>query len=114
MFDDTVAVLTAATTADSYTGDPVEDWDLPPVSSVTVAGEVQPLSSIEAVLTAQTVVSRWRAFLEPLATDGTAYSLTAASRISHDGTVYEVDGKPDVWKVAGQVDHYELILKLVE
>lgn len=113
MFADTVEVLTAATTTDPYTGDAAEDWSQDP-TIVPVSGEVQPLSSVEAVLTAQTVVSRWRAYLEPMAQDGTPVVVTAQNRIRYDGTDYEIDGKPDVWKVGGSVDHYELLLKLVE
>lgn len=111
MFDDTLEVLTAGTKTDAY-GDDEPDWDNP--TAVPVSGEMQPLSSVEAVLTTQTVVSRWRAFLDPVAQDGTTVTLGAENRIRHDGTVYEVDGRPDAWRVAGQVDHFEAFLKLVE
>lgn len=114
MYDETVTVLTAATKTDDYTEDPEDDWSQPPATMQNVDGEVQPLSSDEAVLTSSTVVSRWRAYLDATAQDGTATVVTADNRLRFNGTDYEIVGKPDEWRVGGMVDHYEVLLKLVE
>ncbi|MFG2506740.1 hypothetical protein ACGFOW_14690 [Streptomyces rubiginosohelvolus] len=69
---------------------------------------VQPVSSTEATDDRVQVVTRWRLAGPP------DMALKALSKVRHDGTLYEVDGEPGVYRsYGGLMDHTEAFLKVV-
>ena len=107
---DEAIILEPATKADSYTGLPVSDWDALPASATPERFKGEPLSSTEAVLTAETVVSRWRGYLPPM-WDGI---LTPAFRVRWDEKDYEIEGDIERFKTRRCVRYLAVILKRVD
>lgn len=122
MFDDQVTLLEPATVTDRYTEEERVDWTQPPTEHLH-EGEVQVVSSTEAVLTAGTVVQKARCWLPPEAAGYYGFGLYGVGayagsfstkwRVRWDGDVFEVDGEVERKKVGGQVDHLHMWLKRV-
>lgn len=85
----TVARLRASATVDSY-GDAVLSW-ASPTSTPIPGADVQTRTATEDTASARPVVREETVLFAPGAVD-----LTAADRVSVDGDVYTVDGKPEV------------------
>jgi hypothetical protein len=107
---DQAVVLEPDTRVDRYTDTPEADWSKPPVTETPTPILMRPLNSFEAVATAETVVSRWRAYLGP-AWDGV---LTPAHRIRWDGDDYEIDGAVERHKTRSCVRYITVTLKLAK
>jgi len=101
----TVTLLQPQISESWDSGVPAPDWDQPPVEHPDTPAAIEPLSSAEQVLTADTVISRWRLFLEP----GTG--ITAQWRVRWLGIDHEVDGEIEVWQ--GRRPRVECTLKRI-
>ena len=91
---DEVVVLEPATKVDSYTETATVDWTLPPASATPTRFKGEPLSSTEEVLTAETIVSRHRGYLDPM-WDGI---IDSSFRIRWDDQDYRIDGDVERFK----------------
>jgi hypothetical protein len=117
---DRVDVLWPATVEDSYTQTPRADWTKDPQRVVdTVRATVQPVSSDEDAVTAETVVSAWHCWLPPHhrtyegAVVDLAAEMTTACRVRWDGDVYLIDGDVERWKSGRRVRRLYCRLKRV-
>ena len=98
MQTETVAVLTAGTTTDPYSGETVESWATSTEVTVTTLAPAEPRPSDEPTQNARNaLVSGWTLYLP----SGTA--VTAANRVRVRGEVYPVQGEPSDWLGAGIV-----------
>lgn len=88
-----VDVLTAGTSTDPYSGQPVESWGT--ATSVTVGGVlVEPRPSGEPQQVARNAVTSGFTLYFPAAT-----ALTAQNRVRVRGVVYDVLGDPADWRL---------------
>lgn len=117
---DRVDVLWPTTAADSYTEADRADWSQGPARTVTgVRAAVQPVSSTEEAVTAETIVSRYECWLPTAHTTGSdetvdlAADLTSACRVRWDGDVYFIDGDVEPWKSGRRVRRLHCFLKRV-
>lgn len=98
MQTETVAVLTAGTKTDPYSGEATADWSTATEVNVTTLAPAEPRPSQEPVQDARNAVtSGWTLYLPP----GTA--VTAQNRVRVRGKVYPVQGEPADWMGAGIV-----------
>ena len=89
---ETIAILTAGTVTDPYSGEAVEDWNTPTEVNTTLTAPPEPRPSTEPVQDARnSVTSGWTLYLPA----GTA--ITAKNRVRVRGVVYPVRGEPAVW-----------------
>lgn len=94
MQTETVAVLTAGTSTDPYSGETVEDWTTPTEREVTTIAPLEPRPSSEPVQDARNaLVSGWTLYLPA------GDPITARNRVRVRGTVYPVQGEPADWGV---------------
>lgn len=108
-FRDAVTVLQPVRDKDPYSGElGPPDRTQPPKATYPVRGAVQPLSSTEAVLTASTVVSRWRCWVPP------DTPLDPLWRIRWRDNDYEIDDAVGLHTLGPTKHHLPVVLKLVE
>lgn len=90
---ETVQVLTAGTTTDPYSTDPVADWTTP--TEVDVAGVLcEPRPSSEPVQDARNaVVSGWTLYFP------TGAAIVPQNRVRVRGVVHDVLGEPADWRL---------------
>lgn len=101
-----ITVLTAQKSADPYSGDPVDDWALPPTEILVKGCDVQPGTTQEYLLNRDQVLVAWTVFAPP----GT--QVTSYDRVRYNGTVYTVYGHPAEWdSPSGRMDYVEIILQ---
>lgn len=101
--NDTITVQRAGTTTDPYSLETVPgDWSNPTTWDVTGC-DVQPGASMEYLIGRDYSEVAYTVFA-PSGTDVTEYD-----RISYLGTVYDVDGKPEVW--SGRLGYVGIHLK---
>lgn len=96
---ETIAVLTAGSVTDPYSGEPTPSWNVTPTEvNVTTLAPAEPRPSSEPVQDARnSVTSGWTLYLP----SGTA--ITSANRVRVRGVVYPVQGEPADWLGAGIV-----------
>lgn len=104
-----VSLLEPGTAEDQY-GNVGVDWNKPITVWPGKPGAVDPLSSDEAVLTAETVVSRWRCYLT--APDAQTLRMTPAWRVRWNGEDYDTDG--DVQLVQSRYAHRSYLTVLLK
>lgn len=99
MRTETIAVLTAGTVADPYSGESVETWDSGVTErNVTTVAPAEPRPSQEPVQDARNaLVSGWTLYLPA------GDPITARNRVRVRGEVYPVQGQPADWMGAGVV-----------
>lgn len=98
METETVAVLTAGTVTDPYSGESTPSWTTPTEVAVVTLAPAEPRPSSEPVQDARNaVVSGWTLYLP----SGTA--VTSANRVRVRGAIYPVQGEPADWLGAGIV-----------
>ena len=94
MRGETIAVLTAGTTTDPYSGEPAEDWDNPTERDVTTIAPLEPRPSAEPAQDARNAVtSGWTLYLPA------GDPITSRNRVRVRGEVYPVQGQPADWGV---------------
>lgn len=97
-----------ATKTDPYTEAEVDDWDQAPARVEIVRAKIEPVSSTEETVTAETIVSRWECTLPP------TFPVTSRCRIRRaDGSVYAVDGEVSPWKRGTRTRFLTCLLKKV-
>lgn len=103
METETVTRLRAATTTDPYSGEPVLDWEQPPVElAITTLAPAEPRPSGEPLQDARNqVVSGYTLYL-PEGSD-----VTRIDRMRVRGVVHDVLGDPADWLGAGLVVQVE-------
>jgi len=102
----TITVLTPQQSTDPYSGEPVDDWTLPPTELLVKGCEVEPGTSQEYLLSRDQVMVAWTVYA-PAGTPVTAYS-----RVRFNGVVYTVYGQPAQWdSPSGRIDYVEIILQ---
>lgn len=100
---DVADLLEPDVTVDAYTEEEKPDWAKPVKRTLAaVPFQGSPISSTEETLTAETIISRWKAFLPPAIKDPADETgetwlqledvLTSSWRIRWDGDVYLIDG----------------------
>lgn len=89
---ETVAVLTAGTVSDPYSGEDSASWDTPTEVNVLGVG-VEPRPSDEPVQDARNAVTSGFTLYMPAGT-----VIGSANRIRVRGEVYDVLGEPAVWR----------------
>lgn len=103
----TVALLEPATSVDEYDGSTSINWALPPTIHDGVLAAVEPISSTEAVLTAETIVSRFRLYLP-----GDTV-IDARWRVRWQGEDYLIDGDVESWVNGRGTQYLHCLLKKV-
>lgn len=103
---DSVILLEPQTTPDGYTEEPVPDWTAEPTPH-PVAASVDPLSSDEQTVTADTVISRWACYLPA------DCGIRTWWRVRWDGHDHEVDGEVAVWKSRIGSGYISVVLKRI-
>lgn len=94
MTGETIAVLTAGSVTDPYSGETAEDWDNPTSRDVTTIAPLEPRPSSEPVQDARNaLVSGWTIYLPA------GDPITARNRVRVRGAVYPVQGEPADWHV---------------
>lgn len=94
MQTETVAVLTAGTKTDPYSGETTADWATPTERTVTTIAPPEPRPSSEPVQDARNAVtSGWTIYLPA------GDPITSANRVRVRGKVYPVQGEPADWGV---------------
>ena len=106
---DEAVLLEPDVSADRETEEQVPDWGKSPASATPTRFQAQPLTSTEEVLTADTVIARWRAFLPPTF----AGIVTPAWRVRWDDEDYEIDGDIEKHKRGTSVRYISVTLKKV-
>lgn len=102
MQGETIAVLTAGTTTDPYSGEPAEDWDNPTGRDVTTIAPLEPRPSDEPVADARNaLVSGWTLYLPP------GDPITRLNRVRVRGVEYPVQGEPADWGVGVVVQAFK-------
>lgn len=87
-----IAVLTAGTATDPYSGEPVEDWRNPTERTVHTKAPPEPRPSSEPVQDARNaVVNGWTLYLPA------GDPITERDRVRVRGEVYPVQGTPADW-----------------
>lgn len=98
MQTETVIVLTAGTSTDPYSGEPVQDWSTSTERDVTTLAPGEPRPSQEPVQDARNaVVSGWTLYFPA------GDPITADNRVRVRGVDYPVQGHPADWLGAGVV-----------
>jgi len=93
-----VQVLTAGTTTNPYSDEPVPSWDDPVARDVLTLAPPEPRPSDEPVQDARNAVtSGWTLYLPP------GDPITATNRVRVRGIDYPVQGPPQDWGPAGVV-----------
>lgn len=93
-----IAVLTAGTITDPYSGEESEDWSAPTERTVVTLVPAEPRPSQEPVQEARNaVVSGWTLYLPA------GDPITARNRVRVRGEEYPVQGAPAAWATAGIV-----------
>ena len=93
-----IAVLTAGSVADPYSGETRPDWSTATEVAVTTLAPAEPRPSQEPTQDARNaVISGWTLYL-PSDT-----AITAANRVRVRGAVYPVQGEPADWLGKGIV-----------
>lgn len=102
----TIDVLTAATVDDGY-GNARPNWAT--ATERTVPAYVRPAPASEDIVDRDAVTAVWQVHTNDL-------NITAADRVRFDGVVYDVHGKPLVWRLlpGGDPGHTKLLLKKVD
>jgi hypothetical protein len=121
---DVADLLEPDVTVDSYTEAESPDWSKPPL--LTLAGvpfQASPVSSTEQTVTAETIISRWKAYLPPAIKDPADETgetwlqletvLTSAWRIRWDGEIYLIDGDVERHKHRRCTRYLSVLLKKV-
>lgn len=103
----TVDLLQPATKVDEYDQTTTADWTVPPTVHAGVPAAVEPLTSTEAVLTAETIVSRLRVYLP-----GDTV-VEASWRIRWRGDDYLIDGDVEPWGNLRGVSYLHCLIKKV-
>lgn len=121
---DAATLLEPDTSADSYTEEAAPDWDKDPVRELDVPFKGEPVSSSEELLTAQTIIARWKGYLPALIPDPTDASgatllaladvVTSTWRVRWHGDVYTIDGDVEVHRKDDTVRYLSVILKRVK
>lgn len=94
MQGEAIAVLTAGTKTDPYSGEPTEDWATAAERTVTTIAPLEPRPSSEPVQDARNAVtSGYTAYLPA------GDPITAENRVRARGKVYNVLGEPADWGV---------------
>ena len=101
---DTITVQRAVTSFDPYSATYQTDWSEPPTETVVKGCDVQPGASTEYLIGRDYSEVAFTVFA-PVGTDVTEYD-----RVSFQGTVYDVDGKPEVWP--GRMGYVGIHLKV--
>lgn len=104
----TVTLLEPATTTDPYTGEARPNWTATPTEHPDTPAAIEPLSSTEATLTAETVISRWVLYLPAETT------IEPSWRVRWRGDDFDVDGEIQVWEGRRDEAYRSCLLKLVE
>lgn len=98
MRGETVVVLTATTTTDPYSNEPVEDWTTPTERTVQTLVPAEPRPSQEPTQEARNaVVSGWTLYLPA------GDPISSRNRVRVRGKEYPVQGEPADWMGAGVV-----------
>jgi hypothetical protein len=101
---DTITVQRAQTSTDPYSQELAPDWSLPPTETDVPGCDFQPGASTEYLIGRDFSEIGGTVFA-PTGTDVTAYD-----RILFKGTVYDVDGEPEVWP--GRLGYVGIHLKV--
>lgn len=98
MRGETVVVLTATTTTDPYSNEPVEDWTTPTERAVDTLVPAEPRPSQEPTQEARNaVISGWTLYLPA------GDPISSRNRVRVRGKEYPVQGEPADWMGAGVV-----------
>ena len=98
---ETIAVLTAGTTTNPYSGEDARSWTTPTEREVTTIAPLEPRPSSEPVQDARNaLVSGWTLYLPP------DDPITRLNRVRVRGKVYPVQGDPADWGVGLVVQAY--------
>ena len=104
---DEAVLLEPATKTDPYTEETRPDWSKDPLSATPAEFKAQPVNSDEQTLTADTIVTRFKAWL-PARFDGI---VTSDFRVRWDGRDYDIDGDLERWKQGQTVRYLTCFLK---
>lgn len=120
---DVATLLEPATKTDTYTEAETPDWTKPPARELEVPFKGDPLSSTEESVTAETIISRWRAHLPPSIPDPADLEgltilvledlVTPAWRIRWHGEVYLIDSEIAVHRTRQCTRYLSALLKKV-
>lgn len=104
---DLVDLLEPATDEDEYTEETVPDWKQEPTVHEGVPASVDPLSSDEQTVTADTVISRWKCYLPA------DCGITSDWRIRWNGNTHVVDGEVETWRGRLGAGHLAVTMKRI-
>lgn len=109
LFTSTTVTIKRARLVRSSLGDQTRDWDDPEIVAADVPADIQFQGTTEQTDQRKQLVNLYRCLL-PVGTD-----VKSTDRVEWDGSDYEVDGEPAIWRspLAGVTDHVRIVLKEV-
>jgi hypothetical protein len=105
LFPHTLTVITPTIATDRYSNETLS-YDVPPATSRTIGGFMQPNVSTENTVDRSAVTYAYVVY--------TNDSLDARDRVIWEGHTFEVDGPPRRWDTPAGAHHYETYLRVTE